>query len=142
MADAPSSNVTHPEQFRDSRIEEFPTAVVEALADDLNTPAALAALHGLVSDMHRANDPEEVRRLHDALLAGSWLLGLFTRDPESYFKSGSAIDAAEIERLIAARNAARAARRFKEADEIRADLLARGIELEDTRDGTRWKVRS
>jgi NADPH-dependent 2,4-dienoyl-CoA reductase/sulfur reductase-like enzyme len=39
-------------------------------------------------------------------------------------------------------NAARAARKFKEADEIRADLLARGIELEDTRDGTRWKVRS
>ena len=44
--------------------------------------------------------------------------------------------------ICPARNAARAARRFKEADEIRADLLARGIELEDTRDGTRWKVRS
>jgi cysteinyl-tRNA synthetase len=76
------------------------------------------------------------------LVAGAWLLGLLTETPEAHFKAGTSVDAAHIEERIAARNAARAARDFRQADEIRDELLAQGIELEDTRDGTRWRTRS
>jgi cysteinyl-tRNA synthetase len=126
--------------------EAFPYGVTAALCDDLNTPGALAALHGIASDMHRSasalpHDPNTTRMLRDELLAGAWLLGLLNEDPATHFRAGSTVDAAEIEALIAERRAARLARNFARADEIRDHLLARGIELEDTRDGTRWKVR-
>ena len=49
--------------------------------------------------------------------------------------------AAYVDGRVDARNAARAARNFKLADEIRDELLGQGIELEDTRDGTRWRTR-
>lgn len=91
--------------------------------------------------MHRANDPARSRASRDQLIAGAWLLGLLTDDPEAHFKSGSGVDAAHVEERIAARNAARAARNFELADEIRDELLSQGIELEDTRDGTRWRTR-
>ncbi len=142
LLDVPPGNATSPEQFRHAPVEAFPAAVIEALADDLNTTEALAAMHGIVSDMHRANDPTRARVLRDQLVAGAWLLGLLTDTPESHFKAGSRLDAAHIEERIAARNAARASRDFKLADSIRDELLAQGIELEDTRDGTRWRTRS
>ncbi len=131
----------NPSAFKDRSIEAFPTAVLEPLCDDLNTPGALAAMHGIASEIHRANDPARATLLRDQLLAAGWLLGLLNDDPETYFRAGAEIDPAEIERLIVARREARAAKDFKRADDIRDELLARGIELEDTRDGTRWKVR-
>jgi cysteinyl-tRNA synthetase len=95
--------------------------VVEALADDLNTPLALATLH-------RAPGREAAE-----------LLGLLQRDPEAWFKAG--IDnAAEIERLIARRNVARKTKDFAEADRIRDQLKSRGIILTDMATGsTDWR---
>ncbi len=87
LLDIPPGNATHPDQFKHAPLEAFPPAVVEALADDLNTTGALAAMHGIVSDMHRANDPAKSRALRDQLIAGAWLMGLLTDDPEAHFKS-------------------------------------------------------
>jgi cysteinyl-tRNA synthetase len=119
----------------------YPEAVMAALCDDLNTPKALAAMHSLVDDVHRAADPAGRSERQHTLLAGGWLLGLLGEGVDAHFQGGSQMDAHEIERLIEARNEARRNRDFAGADAIRDELAERGIELEDTRDGTRWKVR-
>ncbi len=114
--------------------------LVEALEDDLNTPAALAELHESTGALNRAQDPAEQARLKGELQAGARLLGLLEADPEAWFKGdGVETDAARIESLIEARTEARKAKDFAEADRIRDELKAKGIVLEDTPQGTIWK---
>ncbi len=120
--------------------EHYPASVVTALADDLNTPEALAALHAIASAMNRSSDAAERQRLRGELLAGGWLLGILNVDPETHFKGvGEGLGDNAIDALIDERNAARKNRDFARADAIRDELAAQGIELEDTREGTRWK---
>jgi cysteinyl-tRNA synthetase len=140
LLDAPEGNVQTPEQLDGARVTELPETIVAPLADDLNTPQALAALHAIATDIHKTDDADARRALRDQLLAGGWLLGLMNTPAQEYFRAGGGVDAAEIEALIEERNAARTARDFARADAIRDDLAARGIELEDTAEGTRWKV--
>ena len=120
---------------------QWPDEVVTALADDLNTPGALAAMHAIASAMNRANDPAQAQQLRASLLAGGWLLGLLDKSPEDWFKGvdTESLDSAAIDGLIEARNEARRQKNFQRADEIRQELLRLGIELEDSRDGTRWR---
>ncbi len=120
--------------------EAYPEDVLAALADDLNTPEALAALHQLAGAVHRADDAKEKRRLQGRLLAGGWLLGLLAQPAATWFQADAPVDPAVIEAKIAQRNEARANRDYAGADAIRDELLALGIELEDSREGTRWKV--
>jgi cysteinyl-tRNA synthetase len=106
-----------------------PASVEEALSDDLNTPLAISAIHQL-------DDPA-------ALKAGGNALGLLQQDAEAWFRWTPADNAgpteAEIESAIAARQAARKAKDFKESDRIRDDLKAKGVILEDGPKGTTWK---
>jgi cysteinyl-tRNA synthetase len=108
----------------------------EALDDDMNTPLALTELHELAGAVNRASSDAERSALQQALARGGRLMGLLERDPLEWLRGNDAADAARIEERIAARAAARRERRFAEADQIRAELVAEGIVLEDKLDGT------
>jgi cysteinyl-tRNA synthetase len=124
---------------------DYPQGVIAALSDDMNTPKALAAMHEISGQLKRAETDADKQTHRQALLAGGWLLGILTRNPEAYFTGAdlagdsSGIDAAAIEGLIKDRKNARKDGNFQRADEIRDELLAKGIELEDSREGTRWR---
>ena len=124
---------------------DYPQVVIAALSDDMNTPKALAAMHEISGQLRRAETDADKQTHRLALLAGGWLLGILTRNPEAYFTGAdlagdsSGIDAAAIEGLIEDRKDARKDGNFQRADEIRDELLAKGIELEDSREGTRWR---
>jgi len=125
-----------------------PNTIFGSLSDDLNSPLAISVLHLLVKYIfepsqlgeHPTNAPIQIEmgEVKYALQEGASLLGLLQQDPEAWFKGAEADDAA-IENLIEARNAARKAKDFKRADQIRDNLLKKGIVLEDFAGGTTWR---
>lgn len=117
-----------------------PQKMVEALADDLNTPAALAVLHEIAGNLNKASSDAEIARLKGEFLAASGLLGLLYQDPQTWFKGFSkGEEENEIEAKIQARLDAKKNKDWALADKIRNDLKAEGILLEDTANGTTWK---
>ncbi|MCX5615456.1 cysteine--tRNA ligase [Bombella sp. TMW 2.2559] len=112
----------------------IPADVLNALCDDLNTPLALSVLH-----RHADEALDGQQDAADLLLEGGQLLGLFTMSPAEWFQGGTELDPAAIESLIEQRLAARKARDFALADQIRNDLAEKGILLEDGPAGTTWR---
>lgn len=113
---------------------------VAALADDLNTPQALALLHETAALLRKDPSPERKREF----LAAAELLGLLADTPQSWrqrlpAQGEETLSEERIEALIAERTAARRARDFARADAIRDELKRAGIQIEDTPSGTVWR---
>ena len=106
--------------------------ILDALNDDLNTPKAYAALNALVKQVASEKTPES----KGILLASLNIMGFGFADPAAWlgYESNADIDALLIERTEAKKN-----KNFKRADEIRDQLLADGIAIEDTATGSIWR---
>ena len=121
------------------RTEEARKQFEDALDDDLNTAEALAALFEYVRETNTAMDAGEFPA--DNAPPALDLLARFDSifDVLKPTAEKQAVSDEEVEALIAERTEARKARNFARADEIRAQLLEKGVVLEDTREGVRWK---
>ncbi len=118
-------------------IEKSLTEFEEALDDDLNTAIALAAIHNLVREINTVLAKDDLKSddqtaVLDAIEKFDSVLGIFGEEK-------SEILAEEIEQLIEERQEARRNRNFARSDEIRDLLAEKGIVLEDTKEGVRWK---
>jgi cysteinyl-tRNA synthetase len=115
-----------------------------ALCDDLNTPLAISEMHILSRELNKAVEADKPA-LKARLLAAGNLLGVLAQTPTAWLQGApvddesDALNADAIEALIAERAAAKSARDYARADEIREQLADAGVALEDGPDGTLWR---
>ena len=120
--------------------ESISEEIMESLLDDLNTPKVLAKINTLSNTLSSANS-EEKRNIKNNLIAVGKILGVMQEDPNIWlgYNQTANPEKEEIERLINQRNEARRNKDFKLADQIRDKLKSKGIEIEDTKNGTIWR---
>jgi len=109
-----------------------------AMDDDFATPEAVAVLFDVASEVNKTRSPGQAGLLRSL----GACLGLLQGDPKAFLKAGSALDEQSIQQLIDQRAAAKTAKNFAEADRIRQELLAQGIELKDSPNGTVWVAKT
>ena len=133
---AAAENITEEELALLKEAEGFVTKFEAAMDDDFNTADALAAIFELVkfanTNVNENSSKEFAAGLYEELFRLSDVLGLKIEKKEEILDK-------EIEDLIQERQAARKAKDFKRADEIRDELLKKGIIMKDTREGVKWQ---
>ena len=133
---AKTEAMTEEEKSAYAKTEEFVKEFEDAMDDDFNTADAVAAVFDLVKYLNTNTSEESSGEYLDVLLKRlvtlTDVLGLIVDKKEEML-------AEDIEKMIEERQAARKAKDFAKADAIRDELLSRGIILEDTREGVKWK---
>ncbi|MBC9226108.1 cysteine--tRNA ligase [Aeromicrobium sp. 636] len=126
---------------------DVPVAFTEAMDDDLAVPAALAVLQAAVGEGNRLVADGPSPELAQTLASVRAMLDVLGLDPFTWAttqgESSATVDALAqlVDALVAARAEAKAAKDWNRADELRDQLTAAGIELEDTPSGTRWNLK-
>ena len=118
----------------DVQAGELPQAFVDAMNDDFNTAEAVAILFETCRALNKQYD----ENLAASFVAMSQMLNILNYEPDVWFQ-GADVNATAIETLVLARDEAKKAKDYGKADAIRDELLAQGIVLEDSAEGTRWK---
>ena len=127
--------------FTDTKIDlDYKNKFEEALKDDFNTPKAIKILQELVPKINKTKSLEEMEVLKFSLKELSQAIGLLNDTVENYFKYSLPNDISEdeIARYVLERNDARLNKDFQKADDIRDQLLEKGVVLEDEADKTSW----
>ena len=131
-----AETMTDVEKEAFEKTKEFVEGFETAMEDDFNTADAIASIFELVKFANTTataeSSKEYLKGLHDLIVKLADVLGLIVEKEEELL-------AEDIEKLIEERQAARKEKNFKRADEIRNELLEKGIILEDTREGVKWK---
>ena len=124
------------EGLHDDSVQDF----TKSMNDDLNTPEALSILFGLAKSINSSQNAKERGMYSLTMKELSGILGLLNEKPEVFSQYGANLSDDEIREQIEQRNEARKAKDFQRADQIRDDLAAQGILLDDSSDGTTtWK---
>ncbi len=135
LENATSDTMSEEEKKLAEEAKGFTAKFDEAMDDDFNTADAIAAIFELVKFVNTNTDAESSREylssLKEELVMLSDICGLLVEKKQEMLDS-------DIEALIEERQAARKAKNFQRADEIRNELLSKGIVLEDTREGVKW----
>ena len=136
IGSAGSAAMTAEEQEKFAKSAEYVESFEKAMDDDFNTADAIAAVFELVKYINTTSGGDSSREYLESLLnrlvSLTDVLGIIVEKEEEILD-------ADIEAMIAERQAARKERNFARADQIRDELLAKGIILEDTREGVKWK---
>ena len=136
LGNAKEDAMTAKEQEKFAKTEAFVKEFEEAMEDDFNTADAVSAIFNLVkyanTNTDETSSKEFLEQLKGLIVKLADVLGLIVEKKEEMLDE-------EVESLIAERQAARKAKNFQRADEIRNELLEKGIILEDTREGVKWK---
>ena len=136
IGNASAEKMTEEENEKFEKSKEYVDSFEKAMDDDFNTADAIAAVFELVKYINTTADGESsgeyLESLLKRLVSLTDVLGIIVE------KEDEILDA-DIEALIAERQTARKEKNFARADQIRDELLTKGIILEDTREGVKWK---
>jgi cysteinyl-tRNA synthetase len=136
LEEAAATLSTFRQRSFDDGTDQVSDRVLEALLDDMNTPAAVAELHRLFHESHRGKVPLGLVRSTCRFLG----INVDEVDLERMPLSPMEIDRVKVDALIEQRTLARKAKNFVEADRIRDELASMGVALKDSNDGTTWQA--
>ena len=115
--------------------EPFAARFKAAMDDDFGTPEAVAVLFDLAAEVNRTRDSS----LAGLLKSLGACIGLLQAHPKTFLQAGASLDESAIQALIAQRAQAKSSKNFALADQIRQELLGKGIVLKDGSSGTSWE---
>jgi cysteinyl-tRNA synthetase len=111
--------------------------IKDALDDDFNSPKAISIIFELINQLNKGANNDLANEIYSVLKA----LGLMAIPQEEFFTKSSKIDHDQIEELIQQRAQAKLQKDYQKADELRTEIDSLGVVLEDTANGTVWRIK-